>query len=78
MPFVFHCNKCGSILYEDPKPVLHDGTYRRETYLEKVIVKIGGKCPHCGRKLNALPIKIEVSIPELPQVVAEKGICIDS
>ena len=69
MPFVFHCSKCGSILYEDPKPVLHDGTYRRETYLENVIAKIGGKCLYCGHKLNVLPVKIEVWATELRLVI---------
>jgi hypothetical protein len=56
-------------LYEDPKPVLHDGTYRRETYLENVIAKIGGECLYCGHKLNVIPVKIEVSAPEQRLVI---------
>jgi hypothetical protein len=64
-------------LYVDPKPVLNDGTYTRETYLERVIVKIGGKCPRCGRRLNALPLKIEVSPEKLRLVMEEKDLCVE-
>lgn len=73
MPFVFHCGRCGSVLFEDPKPVLKDGTYRRETYLENVVMKIGGSCPYCGRGLQVLPLKIEVLVPEMLCVGKRKG-----
>jgi len=52
-------------LYEDSKPVLQDGTYRRQTYLQSVMIKIGGKCPYCGHRLQIPPLKVEVLVPEL-------------
>jgi hypothetical protein len=72
MPFIFYCNQCGSELYKDSKPVLHDGTYRRETYLQIVITKIGGKCPNCGHKLRVPPLKIEVLASEVSPVYKRK------
>ncbi len=63
MTFIFHCHCCGSILYKDSTPVLKDGTYRKETYLEGIISTIGGKCPYCKCKLNSPPSKIEVVAP---------------
>jgi len=68
LPFLFSCRRCGAILYRDPKPVLRDGTYRRETYLESVITKIGGKCPRCGHKLQVPPTTIEVSYTQVKRV----------
>jgi hypothetical protein len=68
LPFLFSCRRCGAILYRDPKPVLRDGTYRRETYLESVVTKIGGRCPRCGRKLQVPPTTIEVSSDEARRV----------
>lgn len=68
LPFLFSCRRCGAILYRDPKPVLRDGTYRRETYLESVVTKIGGKCPYCGHKLQVPPTTIEVSNAQPKQV----------
>lgn len=68
LPFLFSCQRCGAILYRDPKPVLRDGTYRRETYLEGVVTKIGGKCPRCGHKLQIPPTTIEVSSAEVRRV----------
>jgi hypothetical protein len=61
------------VVFEDPKPVLKDGTYRRETYLESVVMKIGGSCPYCGRSLRVLPLKIEVLVPEMLSVAKRKG-----
>jgi hypothetical protein len=60
MTFVFYCHGCGSLLYEDPKPVLYDGTYRKETYVQSVILKIGGECPRCRRRLCSIPLEINV------------------
>ncbi len=48
--------------------MLRDGTYRRETYLESVVTKIGGKCPRCGHKLQVPPTTIEVSSAEAKRV----------
>lgn len=60
MTFAFYCHGCGSLLYEDHKPVLYDGTYRKETYLQSVISKIGGRCPRCKRRLCVIPLEIKV------------------
>ncbi|MGD0496409.1 MAG: hypothetical protein ABSB28_10320 [Candidatus Bathyarchaeia archaeon] len=73
MPFIFYCSQCGSLLYEDSKPLLQDGTYRRQTYLQSVVLKIGGKCPNCGRKLHIPPSKVEVLAPQLSTAVERKG-----
>lgn len=51
------------VLYQDSKPVLRDKSYRRETYLESVVARVGGKCPNCGRTLQVTPTSIEVSAP---------------
>ena len=72
MTFTFYCHECGSILYEDSKPVLHDGTFRKETYLQSIISRIGGKCPHCKRKLNFVPLRIEVGSPSQSSVQKER------
>jgi hypothetical protein len=61
------------VLFVDPKPVLQDGTYRRETYLENVVMKIGGSCPCCGRKLQVLPLRIDVVVPEMVPMRKRKG-----
>jgi len=63
MTFIFHCHGCGSILYEDSTPVLKDGTYKKETYVESVISKVGGKCPYCRCELNSIPLEIDVIAP---------------
>lgn len=68
MTFTFYCHECGSVLYEDSKPVLHDGTFRKETYLQSIISRIGGKCPYCKRKLNFVPLRIEVVPPSQTSV----------
>ncbi|MGB8780094.1 MAG: hypothetical protein WCD81_05530 [Candidatus Bathyarchaeia archaeon] len=73
MPFIFYCGRCGSLLYEDLKPVLQDGTYRRQTYLQSVVLKIGGKCPNCGRKLLIPPSKVEVLAPQMSLAAERKG-----
>ena len=72
MTFTFYCHECGSILYEDSKPVLHDGTFRKETYLQSIISRIGGKCPYCKRKLNFVPLRIEVGAPSQSSVQKER------
>lgn len=72
MTFTFYCHECGSILYEDSKPVLHDGTFRKETYLQRIISRIGGKCPHCRRKLNFVPLRVEVGAPSQSSVQKER------
>ena len=72
MTFTFYCHSCGSILYEDSKPVLHDGTFRKETYLQSIISKIGGKCPCCKRKLNFVPLRVEVGVPSQSSVQKER------
>jgi hypothetical protein len=72
MTFTFYCHGCGSLLYEDPKPVLYDGTYRKETYLQSVISKIGGKCPHCKRRLSHIPLEIKVVASESLTVRGER------
>jgi hypothetical protein len=72
MTFAFYCHQCGSILYEDSKPVLHDGTFRKETYLQNIISKIGGKCPYCRCKLNFVPLRIKVGAPSQSSVQKER------
>jgi hypothetical protein len=72
MTFTFYCHECGSILYEDSRPVLHDGTFRKETYLQSIISRIGGKCPYCKRKLNFVPLRIEVDAPSQSSVQKER------
>jgi len=63
MPFIFHCSQCGSILYEDPKPLLSDGSYKSPLYLEGIIKKLSGKCSSCGHKLQIPPSEIEIFAP---------------
>jgi len=29
------------------------------------MIKIGGKCPYCGHRLQIPPLKVEVLVPEL-------------
>lgn len=77
VPFVFMCKRCGSVLYRDPKPVFRDRTYRRETYLEGVIAKIGGKCPYCDRALQPLPTRIDVSAPKQILAMQQKKQTLD-
>jgi DNA-directed RNA polymerase subunit RPC12/RpoP len=60
MVFVFLCSKCGSVLYEDPRPLLRDDSYKHQTYLERVLEKIGSRCPRCGHRLRIPPLRIEV------------------
>ena len=64
MPFIFRCGRCGSTLHEDPNPVLDIGSYKRQTYLETVLTRLGGKCPSCGHELHIPPLEIEVSAPK--------------
>ena len=60
MPFIFICSQCRSILYEDPSPLLQNGSYKSPTYFESVLTRLGDKCPLCGHELALTPSKIEV------------------
>lgn len=71
LPFLFSCKRCRAILYEDSKPVFRDGTYRRETYLETVVARIGEKCPCCGHRLQTPPATIDVC-PDRMKVVRRR------
>jgi DNA-directed RNA polymerase subunit RPC12/RpoP len=63
MPFVFFCSQCGTVLYEDPSPMLQDGSYKSPTYLESILTKTGINCPTCGHELHVPPSSIEVFAP---------------
>jgi hypothetical protein len=60
MPFIFICSQCRSILYEDPSPLLQNGSYKSPTYFENVLTRLGDKCHQCGHELALTPSKIEV------------------
>ncbi|MDI6847980.1 MAG: hypothetical protein QMD23_07650 [Candidatus Bathyarchaeia archaeon] len=60
MPFRFVCSECGAVLYEDPSPNFNDELNKHLTYIENVIIRIGGKCSQCGRKLTRFPVHVEV------------------
>ena len=60
MPFKFVCSQCGAVLYEDPSPNFNDGLNKRITYLENVLIRIGGKCSQCGHKLTKFQVHVEV------------------
>jgi DNA-directed RNA polymerase subunit RPC12/RpoP len=72
MPFIFHCSRCGSILYEDPKPLLSDGSYKSPPYLESILRKLSGKCPFCGHKLQTIPSRIEIFAPRNEKTLQRK------
>jgi hypothetical protein len=63
MPFVFFCSQCGSVLYEDPSPVLQDGSYKSPTYFERILNETGINCPSCGHELHIPPSSIEIMVP---------------
>ena len=64
VPFIFRCSRCGSTLYKDSNPVLDIGSYKRQTYLETVLTKLGGRCPSCGHRLHIPPLEIVVLAPK--------------
>jgi DNA-directed RNA polymerase subunit RPC12/RpoP len=63
MPFVFFCSRCGSVLYEDPSPMLQDGSYKSPSYFERILNETGINCPACGHELHIPPTSIEVFAP---------------
>jgi len=68
MPFIFKCGQCGAVLYEDPSPNLHDGFSKRLSYMEHVVLRIGGECPRCGRILWIPPVDVEVFAPKKGEI----------
>jgi uncharacterized CHY-type Zn-finger protein len=63
MPFVFVCAKCGNPIYVDDGNLLLYGASRAGepyTLLDRVQAKLNGHCPKCGRKLNSLPLNVQV------------------
>ena len=63
MPFVFVCAKCGNPIYvDDGNLLLYGASSRGEPYtlLDRVHERLNGHCPKCGRKLNYLPLNVQV------------------
>lgn len=72
MPFIFSCSQCGSIIYEDPSPLLQDGSYKSPTYFENIQRKLGTNCTSCGHKLQFPPLDIKVFVPTTEKRTAKK------
>jgi|GEM_PF-6253299 hypothetical protein len=63
MPFVFVFAKCGNPIYvDDGNFLLYGASSRGEPYtlLDRVHERLNGHCPKCGRKLNSLPLNVQV------------------
>ncbi|MDH5782609.1 MAG: hypothetical protein OEZ35_02945 [Candidatus Bathyarchaeota archaeon] len=50
MPQRIHCQKCGTILYQDIE--------LKPPY--EIVQRYDGRCPKCGRRLSAIPINVEI------------------